>query len=147
MCVKCKLSAGMCTFDFNNPCSICGSCSTTAWGQASEVPLRCQAEVREERNPALVVQHSRSLSVVGFWIYQLGLSLSRLLCKFSLTLVGRNRHQSMRVPSWHPSNHTPLRGLPLQGSKLLVRMFLSLWHPLLSVWMGLVRIWRQWYRD
>ena len=31
------------------------------------------------------------------------------------TLVGRNRHQRVQVPSWHPSNPRPL-----QGSKLSV---------------------------
>ena len=39
--------------------------------QASEVPQGCQIEICEERNPALVVPRSPSLSVDGFSIYQL----------------------------------------------------------------------------
>ena len=74
VCVKCKLSAGMCTLDLKNPSSICENWSTTSWGQLSEVPQRCQAEVCEERkNPALVVEHSRPLGLDGFCIYQLGI--------------------------------------------------------------------------
>ena len=32
-CVKCRLSAGICTLNFNNPCSICQSWSTITWGK------------------------------------------------------------------------------------------------------------------
>ena len=32
-CVKCRLSAGICTLDINRPCSICESWSTITWGK------------------------------------------------------------------------------------------------------------------
>ena len=38
-----------------------------------EVPQRCQAEISEDRNPALVMPHSCSPSLDGFCFYQLGL--------------------------------------------------------------------------
>ena len=32
-CVKCRLTAGICTLDINKPCSICESWSTITWGK------------------------------------------------------------------------------------------------------------------
>ena len=32
-CVKCRLSAGICTLDINNPCSICQGWSAITWGK------------------------------------------------------------------------------------------------------------------
>ena len=70
-CVKCRFSAGNCSVDIHNPCSICQSWSLITWWKLRKSLRGARQKSTKRGTPALVVSASRPASLDGLCIYQL----------------------------------------------------------------------------
>ena len=62
-CVKCRLSAGICTLDIHKPCSICQGWSTITWGK-----LRKSLRDARQKSVKRGTQHwSRNVPALLTW--------------------------------------------------------------------------------
>ena len=125
-CVRCRLTAGICTLGINNPCS-----NYESWSTITLCRFRKSLkEMRQSRHrPPLMRVRPRP------WFIWSPRHMRHIdyVCACAASGLYMQFKKAPRHATLHLSDPRPLRGLPLQGSRLLVPVLLRLQRPLLQV--------------